>query len=43
MPTSSGGDVQITGRELRVRTQDDIHMNADFIRLNCDDPPPAGS
>ncbi len=31
----SEGDLQITGRELRVKTQDDIHLNGKVIRLNC--------
>jgi hypothetical protein len=31
----SKGDVQITGRELKVRTSEDIHLNGEFIRLNC--------
>lgn len=35
---ASGGGVEITGQELRVRTRDDIHMNGDVIRLNCDPP-----
>ncbi len=32
----SAGDVLITGREMRVKTQGDIHMNGDFIHLNCE-------
>ncbi len=32
---TSSGDVQITGRELKVRTERDIHMNGEVIRLNC--------
>lgn len=31
----SEGNVQVTGNELRVKTEDDIHMNGKFIRLNC--------
>jgi hypothetical protein len=31
----SAGDVRIAGRELRVKTQDDIHLNGKFVRLNC--------
>jgi hypothetical protein len=31
----STGNVQITGHELRVQTQDDIHLNGNIIRLNC--------
>jgi hypothetical protein len=29
------GDVKITGREMRVNTESDIHMNGGVIRLNC--------
>jgi hypothetical protein len=32
---TSAGELQIKGRELRVKTQDDIHLNGKFIRLNC--------
>jgi len=32
---TSSGDVQITGRELKVRTERDIRMNGEVIRLNC--------
>ena len=32
---NSSGDVQITSRELKVKTQNDIHMNGEVIRLNC--------
>jgi hypothetical protein len=32
---TSSGDVQITGRELKVKTENDIHMNGEVIRLNC--------
>jgi hypothetical protein len=32
----SGGEVRITGQEMRVRTQGDIHMDGDIIRLNCE-------
>jgi hypothetical protein len=35
----SAGKVHVTGQELRVRTQDDIHMNGAIIRLNCDEEP----
>jgi hypothetical protein len=31
----SAGDVLITGREMRVKTVNDIHMNGGVIRLNC--------
>jgi hypothetical protein len=31
----SAGDVLITGREMRVKTEKDIHMNGGVIRLNC--------
>jgi uncharacterized protein (DUF2345 family) len=31
----SRGDVRISGQELHVRTQADIHMDGDVIRLNC--------
>jgi hypothetical protein len=29
------GGVAITGEELRVKTDDDIHLNGKMIRLNC--------
>jgi hypothetical protein len=32
---SSSGTVRITGEELRVKTEDDIHLNGQIIRLNC--------
>jgi hypothetical protein len=32
---SSSGAVRITGEELRVRTEGDIHLNGQIIRLNC--------
>ncbi len=32
---TSSGDVQISGREFKVRTEKDIHMNGEVIRLNC--------
>jgi len=32
---TSSGDIQITGHELKVRTERDIHMNGEMIRLNC--------
>jgi hypothetical protein len=32
---SSSGPVRITGEELRVKTEDDIHLNGQVIRLNC--------
>jgi hypothetical protein len=37
----SGGEVRITGQEMRVRTQGDVHVDGDVIRLNCEqaDPP----
>jgi len=31
----SSGDIQITGRQMRVITEGDIHMNGDIIHLNC--------
>jgi hypothetical protein len=31
----SSGTVQITGQEMQVQTQDDIHLNGKIIRLNC--------
>ncbi len=31
----SCGDIQITGRQMRVITEGDIHMNGDIIHLNC--------
>jgi hypothetical protein len=31
----SGGDLQLTGEEMRVKTKGDIHLNGDVIRLNC--------
>ena len=31
----SEGDLRIMGRELKVRTKEDIHLNGEFIRLNC--------
>jgi len=31
----SGGDVYITGQEMRVKTESDIHMNGRIIHLNC--------
>lgn len=31
----SGGDVCITGREMRVQAKSDIHMNGGVIHLNC--------
>jgi hypothetical protein len=31
----SAGDVLITGRGMRVKTENDIHMNAGVIHLNC--------
>ena len=30
----SAGDVVITGREMRVKTENDIHMNGGVIHLN---------
>jgi len=35
----SDGGVEIAGREMRVRTQGDIHLDGDYIRLNCDATP----
>jgi hypothetical protein len=31
----SAGDVVITGREMRVKTENDIHLNGGVIRMNC--------
>ncbi len=31
----SAGEVQVTGQEMRVKTEGDIHLNGDYIRLNC--------
>jgi len=31
----SSGDVRITGRQLQVQTEGDIHMNGGVIHLNC--------
>jgi len=31
----SAGDLQLAGREVRVKTTGDIHLNGDVIRLNC--------
>lgn len=31
----SAGEMLITGREMRVKTENDIHMNGAVIRLNC--------
>jgi hypothetical protein len=31
---ASAGDVQITGHEMHVQTEDDIHMKGKIIRLN---------
>jgi hypothetical protein len=31
----SAGEVLITGRGMRVKTDNDIHMNAGVIHLNC--------
>lgn len=33
---STEGTLRLGGQEMRVRTQDDIHMDGAFIRLNCD-------
>jgi len=35
----SDGAVQVGAREMRVRTEDDIHLDGAMIRLNCDSPP----
>lgn len=35
----SGGDVRIGAREMRVRTEADVHLDGAMIRLNCDPPP----
>lgn len=34
---ASGGPVRVTGQELRVLTDNDVHLNGAFIRLNCPD------
>ncbi len=31
----SAGDVRILGKEMRVKTEGDIHMNGGIIHLNC--------
>jgi phage gp45-like len=31
----SEGEVRVTGQGMRVQTQGDIHLNGDYIRLNC--------
>ena len=31
----SDGDLKMTGRELRVKTAGDMHMNGGIIHLNC--------
>ena len=31
----SGGNLQLSGQEMRVQTTGDIHLNGDVIRLNC--------
>jgi hypothetical protein len=36
----SGGEVRITGQEMRARAQGDIHMDGDIIRLNCEKAAP---
>ncbi|WP_406695660.1 hypothetical protein V5E97_32110 [Singulisphaera sp. Ch08] len=35
----SGGEVRIGAREMRVRTEADVHLDGAMIRLNCDPPP----
>ena len=35
----SGGEVRIGTREMRVRTEADVHLDGAMIRLNCDTPP----
>ncbi|HEX4130396.1 MAG TPA: hypothetical protein VHZ24_10150 [Pirellulales bacterium] len=32
---ASGGDVLITGREMCVKTENDIRLNGSLIHLNC--------
>lgn len=31
----SDGDVRVTGREMRLKTESDIHVNGGVIHLNC--------
>jgi hypothetical protein len=33
----SAGEVRLTGEEVRVRTEGDIHMDGAVIRLNCEE------
>ena len=35
----SGGEVRIGAREMRVRTEADVHLDGAMIRLNCDPTP----
>lgn len=35
----SGGEVRIGAKEMRVRTEADVHLDGAMIRLNCDPPP----
>lgn len=35
----SGGEVRIEARGMRVRTEEDVHLDGAMIRLNCDPPP----
>jgi hypothetical protein len=32
----SGGEVRIGAREMRVRAEEDVHLDGAMIRLNCD-------
>src|SRR5689334_3080815 len=36
----SKGDVEVKAREMRVRTEADVHLDGAMIRLNCDPAPP---
>lgn len=38
---TSQGEVRITADELRARTEQDIHLNGAYIRLNCTSDAPA--
>jgi hypothetical protein len=32
---ASDGTVEVNGREMRVQTTDDVHLDGRYIRLNC--------
>lgn len=36
----SDGAVRLTGQELRARTQGDIHLDGEYILLNCEEVAP---